>query len=125
MKPIIKYLLIAIVLFSTKAYAANEENITIPMTQTDDDPGKLDRPSKGHRLLRAPIICTINFAEGTVDASIASEILSYEVWDAEGGCIVASFTTDSGMVEFLSTASGCYQLRLVTDDYSYAGYLEL
>lgn len=97
---------------------------SVPLSMQDREPDKKVLPDKGHRM-PAYISCTIDFAAGSIESSIASPILSYELWDEEGETILASYATDHELVDFMATLTGAYQLRLVTDEYLYIGYLEL
>ena len=52
-------------------------------------------------------------------------IISYELWDETGENIVAAYPDDYDMVVYMSSLTGCYQLRLVTAESTYIGYIEL
>lgn len=124
MKRIITFLLIAVGIFSTNTILASTENITITLTQEDsgyDD----DNSGKGKRSAPAPVFCVVNFTESTIETSIPTDITLYEIRDEEGETIITSYTDDSDMTNYLSCITGTYQLRLVTDTYTYIGYITL
>lgn len=123
MKRIITFLLIAVGIFSTNTIVASTENITITLTQ--EDYGIKDIPQKGHRSAPAPVFCVVNFTEYTIETSIPTGITLYEIRDEEGENIIASCTDDNDMVEHLLHLTGTYQFRLVTDTYTYVGYITL
>jgi len=110
-------------LTGAEMYAASAESITMPLSENDkkESPTR-DIPSRGKRSLRAPVLCTLNFAEGTVELTAAQEIISYEVWDSEQEILIASFTESADLLNFLSNSSGCYTLCFLSEDYVYTGY---
>ena len=111
-------------LAGAEIYAANEESITIPLSENDNKGGgnKRDIPSRGDRSLRAPVLCTLNFTEGTFELTAAQEITTYEVWDADQEILIASFTESADLLNFLSNSSDCYTLCFLSEDYVYTGY---
>lgn len=123
MKRIITFLLIAVGIFSINTIVASTENITITLTQ--EDSSIKDRPEKGKRSAPAPVFCIVNFTESTIETSIPTDITLYEIRDEEGETIITSYTDDSDMTNYLSCITGTYQLRLVTDTYTYIGYITL
>ena len=73
----------------------------------------------------APVICTIDFDSHRIATSIAYEITAYELWDEDGVSPIVSYPSDYDIVEYMSRLAGVFQLRIVTSDRTYAGYLEL
>lgn len=94
------------------------------MTYSVDDEGK-DMPSKGKRIPSAPITCMIDFENHRIETSIPYNITAYELWDDDGIDTIVSYTSDYDIVEFMTTVSGVFQLRLITVERNYVGYLEL
>lgn len=93
-----------------KIYNDNPENIGIAT-------------GTGRRTPSIPIFCTVSEVEGiTVDIDEA-DILAYEIWDAEGSACVASYVEGSDAATHLLATPGEYQLRIVTSEYSYIGYI--
>lgn len=70
-----------------------------------------------------PIPCTVSEAEGITAAINEADILAYEIWDAEGGACVASYVEGADAATHLLSTPGEYQLRIVTSEYSYIGYI--
>lgn len=101
--------------------------ITVNLTQQEsiDDPYKQPSPSKGHRSLPSPIVCVIDFSKGTVQTTLTSEIISYEIWDSDGTALVAQYIDEPDFVGLLCDVSGLYQFRFITESYQYIGYIEL
>lgn len=93
------------------------------MTCSVDDEGK-DVPSKGMRIPSVPVVCTIDFEHHLISAA-PYEITTYELWDEDGHAPLVSYDSDYEFVEFISGLSGNYQLRLVTNQRIYVGYLDL
>lgn len=106
---------------------ADDYCITVDLTQqeSNDDPYKQPSPSKGHRSLPLPIVCVIDFTKGTVQTTLTSEVISYEIWDSAGAAPMAQCIENSDFVVLLSSISGSYQLRFITDSHQYIGYIEL
>lgn len=125
MKHIITLLLITIGILSMNAVAASIEDIAITLTQEDIDSDYKDRPDKGSRSAPAPVICVINFTESTIETSIRIDVILYEIWDEKGEINIASCIDECDIIEHLSTLSGKFQLRLITDKCQYVGYVKL
>ena len=73
----------------------------------------------------APIACTIDFTTLSITSNRVSSVLSYELWDDTREEILASYSNDYDMVVYMSTLTGYYQLRLVTEECTYTGYIGL
>ncbi len=106
--------------FQTLAVSVKTE-----ITLQDERPDKGIQPDKGHRIPSAPVICTIDFENHRIETSIPYEIIAYELWDEDGIDTIVSYPSDYDIVEFMSTVSGAFQLRLITVEHTYIGYLEL
>ncbi len=115
-------------LFANTANAANAAGriatVTVMLAQQQNEPDKKTQPSKGHRM-PAYTICTVDFTTGTIESNTRDAVATYELWDAEGECMLVSFVSDHELVGYMSGISGAYQLRLVTEEYIYIGYIEL
>lgn len=115
---------ICLTIISTGALAATEPiNIGLTIVQ-EVDKGK-EFPSKGQRLPAASVICTIDFENHRIVTSIPYAITAYELWDEERDASIVSYPTDYELVEYISCLSGVFQLRLVTSEGVYIGYLDL
>ena len=108
-----------------QANASGPGSIIVDMTQQDNSQDPDEKNNKGHRLPVRTQTCLIDFDSHTISTSVSADIISYELWDENGESIVLAFGTDSDMVVYLSEISGLYQLRLVTEKYTYIGYIEL
>ena len=69
--------------------------------------------------------CTIDFENHRIETSIPYDIIAYELWDEDGVDTIVSYPSDYDIVEFMSTVSGAFQLRLITVERTYVGYLDL
>lgn len=124
MKPIISFFLIAMGFFSTITMAStSSENIILTIIQ--EDPITDDVPDKGFRSAHAPVICMVNFTNSTIEISVPEEIALYEICEEDGESVIAYYNDENDMVEHLSHLSGIYQIRFVTNTYSYFGYINL
>lgn len=83
-----------------------------------------DMPKKGNRIPSAPIHCIINYEDENILGNFDSEIESYEMWDEDGEIQYCSIGDCKEFIEFLSSAHGCFQLRFITDEYVYIGFIE-
>ena len=82
-------------------------------------------PSKGYRIPAAPVICTIDFENHRIVTSIPDEIISYDLWNEDGEATIASYSTDYELIRYLANTIGVFQLRLITSEHTYVGYLDL
>lgn len=103
---------------------AADSPLRVPLSTQNNETNDKVLPDKWHRM-PAYIPCTIDFAAGTIESGIESPILSYELWDEDGVDMLISFGSPQEFTHYVSTLTGSYQLRLVTEDYLYIGYLEL
>ena len=126
MKTLIKHLLsgLCLTLVSISAFARSE---TISLGKIDNGYGEedMDPPNRGHRIPSPATTCTIDFDNHRIETSIPYEITAYELWDEDGIDTIVSYPSDYDIVELMSTVSGAFQLRLITVEYTYIGYLEL
>lgn len=77
----------------------------------------------GRRTPPMPVPCTVSEAEGITAAIDEADIIAYEIWDAEGAACVASYVEGADAATHLLSTPGEYQLRIVTSEYSYIGYI--
>ena len=105
------------------SYSHESDEISISIKQYDNDYEEI--PEKGHRTSPTYGTCVIDFSNLTIVTERIPMIISYELWDGTGEEFVVSYPNDYDMVTFLSSLSGCYQLRLVTVDSTYIGCIEL
>lgn len=127
MKKFSIYLVIALSLMMGFGFNVNAESsadqITVSLNKDDID--IREESPKGWRIPAAPILCTIDFRNSSITSGIPKPVLFYQLWDEEGETMLASYSTDSEMVAFMTQLIGVYQLRIVTEDSIYIGYTEL
>ena len=105
------------------SYSYEHDAISVSLAQSDNE--YREKPEKGHRTSPTYETCVIDFSNFAIATERIPMIISYELWDGTGEEIVVSYPNDYDMVTFMSSLSGCYQLRLVTEDSTYIGYIEL
>ena len=126
MKQFITSLIIVICIFCPVAQASNVEDMTIYLTEQEvDGDYHEDLKTKGPRSIPNMAICTISFNSASISTTISSEIVSYEILDAEGEAILYSSSDERDTVEFMSTIVGNYRLRILTSTRSYVGCISL
>ena len=83
------------------------------------------RPGKGERVPSQRIGGIISLAEGVrINDVDTGDITLFEIYDPEG-LIMASFVDEQSFVEYLFTLEGKYQLRFLTSDMAFTGWIEL
>lgn len=83
------------------------------------------RPGKGERVPSQRIGGIISLAEGVrINGVDTGDITLFEIYDPEG-LIMASFVDEQSFVEYLFTLEGKYQLRFLTSDMAFIGWIEL
>ena len=125
MNRLLKSITLAIILLFAMDLAAANNCITLTLEQSviSSDPEKYNPDHKGRRSM--PIICIIDLISGTVQTTLTSEIISYEIWNSDGTALVAQYIDEPDFVGSLCDVSGFYQLRFITESYQYIGYIEL
>ena len=110
-----------------EAFASNytvSYSINLFKTYNDvPDHSSSPQTTKGRRTPPMPIPCTVSEAEGITAAIDEADIIAYEIWDAEGSGCVASYGEGTDAAAHLLSTPGEYQLRIVTSEYSYIGYI--
>lgn len=127
----IKFLMAAILMLcmALPSYAETDRTITVSMTKTETSQKEgPEYPEKNDRGRRQPAIrveCVIDATSGVEFVyGETPEFVSYEICDTEGAT-VASFGDETSFIEVLFTMTGEYQLRLVSADYEYVGWVML
>lgn len=123
--PIFIALMMAVSPTAFSAEISPSESLTLIVQQQPLDPTYPDNDDVGKRSMARPIQCIIDFSENSVTISIESEIIGYEIWDEDTQICILTVDNDFEFVKHLSTLTGSYQLRLVTDTYTYIGYINL
>ena len=122
MKKIITIIIALMAIITFDVYPAPETPTTVALKELED---YSELPDKGNRTSPTYGTCVIDFSNFAIATERIPMIISYELWDGTGEEIVVSYPNDYNMVTFMSSLSGCYQLRLVTEDSTYIGYIEL
>ncbi len=85
-----------------------------------------ENPEEGDPYIRipgAPVQCTIDATAGIQFVGMEKpEILTFELYDLSGACM-AVFGDEDSFLDFLFAQSGEYQIRLVTANWAYVGYI--
>lgn len=133
MEQLLRHFLLVTIL-SIGAFAALGDNIfspaqsclTLQMIKTSSNEEKKE-PEKGQRAPGLLIECTISISQGIqLNSSVdVSDILAYEIWDAEGESCIASFCDEAGFINFLFSLSGEFQIRFTTPDYNLVGFIQI
>ena len=122
MKKIIFIILAFFAVAPFGAYSAADVQVPVSLRGQED---YYEIPDRGHRTSPTYETCVIDFTNLAIATERIPMIISYELWDETGENIVAAYPDDYDMVVYMSSLSGCYQLRLVTEDSTYIGYIEL
>ena len=94
-----------------------------PSNMDENGKHEWDIDPEGHRLPSRPIECTISQDSGVTIYDCPDEIVSYEIWDADGNTCLSLCTDESDFLNDLFSLTGDFQIRLKTSDYTYIGYL--
>lgn len=124
MKKFVTFIAIVIAcLFAVQA--ANYTSYSITLIKTyNDEPTLSKGPDKGgHRTPPMPIPCTVSVAEGITAAIDEADIITYEIWDVEGEECIAVYANDTDAANHIFANPGEYQLCIITNEYSYIGYI--
>lgn len=124
MKRLVTFFIVAVCFFCSKADVYAHEDFSVNLTE-EFDPDYVEIPDYGVRSLPNMAICTISFNSASISTTISSEIVSYEILDAEGEAILYSSSDERDTVEFMSTIVGKYWLRILTSTRSYVGCINL
>lgn len=122
---IITFLLLGMMLPIKASAASSRTPVPIIMQKTSGKGNKRDDSNTSKRIPPAPVYCTIDFANQTVDGGFTSALLAFEVWNEEGDECIAIFNDEISLVEYLDSTEGDYQLRFFSESYVYIGYISL
>lgn len=127
MKKLLTYLTIALSLIIGFGINAKAEPSSSQIVVSLNEDGR-DKPEEnpwGLRIPAVPLTSTIDFDALSIISDRLPMVLSYELWDESGDTMLVSYSNDFDMVSFMSSLTGCYQLRLLSADSTYLGYIEL
>lgn len=113
-------ILLALCITCPQVYSGSTTTQTVQLKKKHNQSNN----QKGSRKPAGLIVCTIS-AEGIQMGVETGEIMSYEIWDADGDICVASFTEESDFINVLFSMEGEYQIHFSTEEYSYFGYVTI
>lgn len=126
MKNLLKYLTIALSLivgFGINV-KADQSSPQVIVFLTEDRDIREQNPF-GWRMPAAPISCQIDFNALSITSDRLPTVLSYELWNDTGESMIISYSNDYDMVSCMASLAGVFQLRLISAETSYIGYMEL
>ena len=96
--------------------------VSIPLKPVDDE-GENKTPDRGHRSQSIRVTCSIDYDanEVTLTPAREEEILTYEIWDADGCVCLGIYFYASSFLGHLSQLSKA-TIVLHTESKSYSGY---
>lgn len=80
---------------------------------------------EGRRIPSMPLCCIISKTNGINIAGISEDMINYEVWDAESETCIASFSEESGFIDFLFFQPGDFQIKIETENYNFYGFINI
>ena len=106
---------------NTACYAITLNKVTAEET----DPFHVNDTPRGPRIPSRPIECTISQETGVTIYDCPDEIVSYEIWDADGNSCLSLCSDESDFLNDLFSLTGDFQIRFNSSDYTYIGYLSI
>jgi len=105
------------------AYPDVSPSVSLTVTKINYEPTMPEEEEHGQRMPPRNVVCTIDAATGIQFVGMEKpEILTFEIYDLSGAC-VAVFGDETAFLDFLFAQSGEYQIRLVTANWAYIGYI--
>lgn len=123
------FLVILMLLFTPNMTMALDLNNTTTYTvkmqkQQHEKLKKGDQTSRnGNRIPSCPIICTISETDGIQIDLCNDDIYAYEVWNETAETCFASYNDETDFVQYIFSIPGTYQIKLITEEYVYTGYI--
>lgn len=99
-------------------------SLTPSRVVSGQEPKHGDELNNGHRLPIRPIICVIDENGVAFQMDSEPEIISYDIYDAEG-VLIASSGDEEGFVQALFSLTGDYTVAFTTSDYVYTGFVRI
>lgn len=99
-------------------------SLTPSRVVSGQEPKHGDELNNGHRLPIRPIICVIDENGVAFQMDSEPEIISYDIYDAEG-VLIASSGDEEGFVQALFWLTGDYTVAFTTSDYVYTGFVRI
>lgn len=128
MKKILILLLLGIVSSGNSLYAAVLKDTIMTkyiLIHSDENNEDFEDPPHGFRLPQYEVPCSINPLTGVhLKGEGQIDILLYEIWDSNGTCIL-SLDNEEDFLDIFFKLSGEYEIRLITEDYTYIGIIRI
>lgn len=129
MRKILAFVMMSLSFFCMHIHATMEGSYLVPLLQEDyEDCGDdefNDLPPQHRRTPPVKETCTLDFSRQQILTTVSDVIISYEVWTEDGILQMGAFDNDADVVMFLNGIFGFYQIRLLTEEHIFVGYVEL
>lgn len=122
MKKYLKIFWVLSLLFICKVSVA-DNNEPIPVLLDREHNELPDR--WGERMPPRPIQCFISQSDGITIGIDKDDIIAFELWDVNAQHCIASFTDETSFLNLLFNSIGEFQIRFLTIDYRYIGYISI
>lgn len=95
-----------------------------PVLSQSTDPDKIELDPHGRRIPSFSTLCCVIDSEIGIQFNCATppEIISYEVWTADG-LSIATFDSEMAFIEALFSMTGSYQIVFVAENCAYVGMI--
>lgn len=102
-----------------------EDDYTVVLRCSENEPDKQDPNTKGNRIPQAPLYCNISIENGvTVNRIDTEDILSFEIYDCNG-ILINLFDNQWDFISSLFSMNGEVIIKLSTSESSYIGSINL
>lgn len=118
--------LMLLALVHVEVYAAESNGSYTTMLKKQPTQGgsqEHDADDDGHRAPGRPICCTISKDSGVTIPGCPDDIISYEIWDADGNICLFASTDQSDFIDEIFSSHGEFMIRLNSNVYTYIGYI--
>lgn len=99
-------------------------NLFAKPVATGEEPKHEEGTDIMHRQPSRPILCIIDEDGVTFQIHCEPEIISYEIYDAEG-VLIASSGDEEGFIQTLFSLSGDYTVAFTTSEYVCTGFVSI
>lgn len=102
-----------------------EENYTVVLRCSENEPENPDPNNKGNRIPQAPLYCNISIENGiSINRIDTEDIISFEIYDCNG-ILINLFDNQWDFISTLYSMNGEVIIKLLTSESSYTGTLYL
>lgn len=100
-----------------------EEDYTVVLRCSENEPENPDPNNKGNRIPQAPLYCKISIENGiSINRIDTEDIISFEIYDCNG-ILINSFDNQWDFISTLYSMNGEVIIKLSTSESSYTGSL--